>query len=201
MGKNGWRNRCINSMAGVSLLLGLAIAALPTSARAGTCRLSTPAPASAKLAPFTVNPFGITVNIPDNYRSMLRSSGHITFHDPHSFAFIQCLVRTGESGEVPPYVAIEVHKGINRTSEMIDLIRTRRPWLDYYNPEYEPVEFAGQLGVRYDYTHEIYQLAIANISFLSPDGHTLLTLTGPVNHPIMVNALATIEAGILETSD
>jgi hypothetical protein len=43
--------------------------------------------------------------------------------------------------------------------------------------------------VRYTYFNEIYQVEIANLTFLAEDGRTLLTLTGPTDHPIMVNVL------------
>lgn len=141
------------------------------------------------LQTFSVDALGVTLEIPRNYRSMLRSSGHITFHDPHSFSFIQCLARTGEYGAVPPYVALEVHPAIDPTQSLVDLLRERRPWLDYYNPEYVASTFAGQPAVRYVYFNEIYRLEIANLTFLSQDGRTLLTLTGPTDHPIMVNVL------------
>jgi hypothetical protein len=196
--KADWMTHFVNLAIGLSGLLGAAIAVLPSAALAQTCRAAPPTPASIRLIDFDIEPLGMTVAIPANYRSMLRSGGHITFHDPNSFAYIQCLVRTGESGEVPPYVALEVYPGVDHPSELIDLIRTRRPWLDYYTPAYEPVEFAGQAGLRYDYTSEIYQLAIANISFLSADGRTLLTLTGPADHPIMVAALAEIATSPLD---
>jgi hypothetical protein len=139
---------------------------------------------------FPIDAFGLTLMIPDNYRSMLRSSGHITFHDPGNFALIQCLARTGEYAEVTPYTALEVHKGINSQSDLIQIVRLKRPWLDYYSPEYQLIEFAGRIGIQYEYTNAIYQLSISNISFLSDDGLTLLTLTGPSNDPIMRHAVS-----------
>lgn len=177
-------------------LLGIAVSVLPTPAFARSCRPPVVTPASLELQTFDVEQVGLTLEIPSNYRSILRTSGHITFHDPNSFAFIQCLVRTGEYGEVPPYVALEVHKQVDSELPLIDLIRQRRPWLDYYNPEYKTIEFDGQESVQYTYFNEIYQLEIANISFLSSDGRTLLTLTGPVAHPIIVNALSPSEIAI-----
>ena len=191
-------NHFANLLWGLGLCVGGAIAAFPEPGLAQTCRALAPTPASERLEAFDVNPFGITLAIPDNYRSMLRASGHITFHDPNSFAYIQCLAQAGQYGEVPPYVALEVHPAVDSRFDLVALIRTRRPWLDYYSPAYEPVQFAGQLGVRYDYTHEIYRQTIANISFWSPDGRTLLTLTGPADHPIMVAAIATVGASPLE---
>lgn len=185
--------RVVTSTVKLGLLLGVAIAVVPVPTLAQSCRTPSPTPASTELQTFDVEALGLTLNIPSNYRSVLRVSGHITFHDPNSFAFIQCLVRTGEYGEVPPYVALEVHKQVDRTSPLLDLVRERRPWLDYYNPEYQPITFASQESLQYVYFNEIYQLEIANVSFLAPDGSTLLTLTGPVEHPIMVNALSITE--------
>ncbi|NEQ42629.1 MAG: hypothetical protein F6K00_03320 [Leptolyngbya sp. SIOISBB] len=146
-------------------LLGITVSVLSAPAFARSCRSPAVTPASLERQTFDIEQFGLTIEIPSNYRSMLRTSGHITFHDPGSFAFIQCLVRTGEYGEVPPYVALEVHKQVDSNSPIVDLIRERRPWLDYYNPEYTTSEFDGQASVQYTYFNEIYQLEIANVSF------------------------------------
>ena len=182
--------RLLTATTPVGLWLGLVPSILPTPALARACRAPVPAIPSAALQTFEVEQFDLSLDIPRNYRSMLRASGHITFHDPHSFTFIQCLVRTGEYGEVPPYVALEVHQQVDHELPLVDLIRQRRPWLDYYSPEYNIKAFAGQDSLQYVYFNEIYQLEIANISFFSPDGRTLLTLTGPIEHPIMVNVLS-----------
>ena len=173
----------------VGCCAGITIALFPAAAAARSCRATTPAIASPELQQFDVEAFGLTLEIPSNYRSMLRSSGHITFHDPNSFSFIQCLARTGEYGQVPPYVVLEVHPAVDRTRPLVELIRERRPWLDYYSPEYIDFEFGGQAAVRYTYFNEIYRLEITNVTFLAEDGRTLLTLAGPAEHPIMVNVL------------
>ena len=175
---------------GIGLLLGLAIALSAPTAEARSCGAASPIPPSSQMREFHINAFGLTLMIPDNYRSMLRSSGHITFHDPGNFDLIQCLVRTGEYAEVPPYTALEVHAGINPQSDLIQIVRVKRPWIDYYSPEYQLIEFAGRVGIQYEYTNEIYQLSISNISFLANDGLTLLTLTGPSSDPIMRQALS-----------
>ena len=177
---------------GIGLLLALAIVLTPHAAAARTCKVATLTPASGQMREFRIETFNLSLMIPSNYRSMLRNGGHITFHDPSNFELIQCLVRTGEYAEVSPYVALEVYEGINIPLDLAQIIRMKRPWLDYYNPEYQPIEFAGQRGLQYEYTNEIYQLSITNISFLSEDGRTLLTLTGPSEHPILLHALATI---------
>lgn len=175
--------------------LGLGIAtwlwASPAIAR--VCQAITPVLPSEDLKEFRVQAFDLLISIPQNYRSMLRRGGHITFHDPASFNLIQCLVRTGEYQEVPPYAALEVHTGVNSGIDLADTIRVKRPWVDYYTPEYVPMRFAGRDALRYDYTNEIYGITISNVSFLSATGDTLLTLTGPATHPIMVNALATVD--------
>jgi hypothetical protein len=184
--------RAIKSTAGIGLMVGMAIALTPSAATARTCRAAPLVAASNQLQEFRVEKYNLSLMIPSNYRSMLRSGGHITFHDPANFALIQCLVRTGEYAEVAPYVALEVYEGASAEADLVNLLRSKRPWLDYYNPDYQAIEFAGQTGLQYTYTNELYQLAIANISFLSEDGRTLLTLTGPADHPILVNALSTI---------
>ena len=178
----------------LGLLLGTAIALMPSAAIARTCQAGRPTPASTELKAFDIEQFDLTLTIPSNYRSMLRSSGHITFHDPSSFAFIQCLVRAGEYGEVPPYVALEIHPGTTSQADLLAIVRTKRPWLDYYSPDYESIEFAGQTALLYTYINPLYELAIANISFLSADGQTLLTLTGPNDHPILTDSLLSLSA-------
>lgn len=183
-------HRIVNFKTGMGLLVGCAIALTPLAAAARTCKAAPTTPASAQMREFRIEKFNLSLMIPDNYRSMLRSGGHITFHDPGSFELIQCLVRTGEYAEVRPFAALEVHEGLNGQADLVQLVRVKRPWLDYYSPEYQPIEFAGRVGIQYEYTNEFYQLAISNISFLSEDGRTLLTLTGPADHPILIHALA-----------
>jgi hypothetical protein len=131
-------NRLMSATMTVGWAMGIAIALVPTPAVARSCRPPTPAIASPDFQSFNVEAFGLTLEIPTNYRSMLRSSGHITFHDPNSFSFIQCLVRAGEYGAIPPYVALEVYPAVDPTQPLVDLLRERRPWLDYYAPEYAP---------------------------------------------------------------
>ncbi|MEO1095749.1 MAG: hypothetical protein AAFX01_12710 [Cyanobacteria bacterium J06638_28] len=170
----------------------LAIAALPETAVARSCRAVSPAAPSIETRAFMPAGLGLVINIPSNYRSILRSSGHITFHDPNSFEFIQCLVRTGEYGAVPPYASLEVHPGVIPSRELIDIVRSKRPWVDYYSPDFVAIEAMGRPAIRYEYTNKIYGFSILNISFLSTDGNTLLTLSGPAQNPIMQNASLTL---------
>lgn len=187
------RRRCY-LITGLGCLVGAAIALTPGPSAARTCNTSAPMSASQQLREFRVEPFNLALMIPDNYRSMLRSGGHITFHDPRTFELIQCLVRTGEYAEVPPYVALEIHRGINSQSDLVEIVRRKRPWVDFYNPDFELIELGGRVSLQYDYPHEIYPLTIANISFVADDGNTLLTLTGPAEHPILQNVLTTLAA-------
>ncbi|MDB9524671.1 hypothetical protein PN498_01610 [Oscillatoria sp. CS-180] len=174
---------------GIGIIAGLR----PAPAIARTCQAVAPILPSDELKEFRIHAFDLALNIPSNYRSMLRTDGHITFHDPGSFDLIQCLIRTGEYREIPLYAALEVHSGIAPEEELADIIRIKRPWVDYYTPEYTPVEFAGRSGLRYEYTNELYGISISNISFLSEAGDTLLTLTGPTVHPIMADALSSLD--------
>ena len=175
------------------VFIGTAIALPPTPSLAQSCRLGELETPSNELRAFRDTTLGLSLGIPINYRTMLRSSGHITFHDPGSFEFIQCLSNTGQYGEVPPYVALEVYKAISPDMDLVQVVRRKRPWVDYYNPEYLPIEVAGRTALQYEYLNEIYQTPIANISFLSEDGQTLITLSGPAQDPILVNALSTLE--------
>lgn len=178
---------------GIGLMaLGVAIAGIPTPSLARSCGAVPVVAPSPQMKPFQVQNLGLSLEIPNNYRAMLRSNGHITFHDPSSFEFIQCLVRTGEYGAVPPYVSLEVYEGIPPNLDLVQTVRRKRPWVDYYNPEYQPVEVADRPAVEYTYAHEIYGLTILNISFFSDDRQTLITLSGPADHPIMQNALSTL---------
>lgn len=169
-------------------VLGGAIALCAAPASARTCPLAVEEPPSLDSREFRVQAFDLSLNIPSNYRSMLRSSGHITFHSPPVYDLIQCLVRTGEYRTIPPYSALEVYRGVNDRADLLEVLRLKRPWLDFYNPNYEEMTFAGKPALYYEYTNPIYGLAIANISFFSRDGRTLLTLAGPADHPIMVDA-------------
>ncbi|MGF1461190.1 MAG: hypothetical protein ACFBSG_19450 [Leptolyngbyaceae cyanobacterium] len=179
----------------VGLMIGTVMASMmPAAAIARVCRAVPSIPPSDELQDFQVDAYDLSLKIPRNYRSMLRSSGHITFHDPAAFDLIQCMVRTGEYATIPPYSALEIYQGVNNAAALVDTIRLKRPWLDYYSPTYEPVQFVGQPALLYEYTNQFYGLTIANISFLSFDGRTLLTLTGPASSPLMENALLLVEA-------
>ncbi|NER84643.1 MAG: hypothetical protein F6K42_35015 [Leptolyngbya sp. SIO1D8] len=178
-------------LGGLYVAIGVAIAGLPAPTFARACRAAPLVLPSAETREFRNADLGLLLNIPNNYRSMLRSSGHITFHDPSSFEFIQCLVRTGEYGALPPYATLEIYKGVISGNNLVQIVRQKRPWVDYYSPEYTSIEVAGRPAVQYEYTHEIYQLSILNISLLSEDGQTLVTLSGPAQNPILQNALST----------
>ncbi|MGF1523163.1 MAG: hypothetical protein ACFBSF_12680 [Leptolyngbyaceae cyanobacterium] len=160
---------------------------------AQSCALKSPEAPSSELRAFRSTDLGLSLGIPINYRTMLRSSGHITFHDPSSFEFIQCLTDTGRYGEVPPYVSLEIYEAVLPDSDLIQIVRRKRPWVDYYNPEYSLIEVSGHPALQYEYLNEIYQTPIANISFFSRDGQTLITLSGPAQDPILENALSTLE--------
>ena len=175
------------------VITGGAIALQATPVPAESCslaRLDTP---SSELRAFQNTTVGLSLGIPLNYRTMLRSSGHVTFHDPGSFEFIQCLASTGQYGEVPPYVSLEIYEAVVPDSDLLQIVRHKRPWVDYYNPEYLQIEVSGRPALQYEYTNEIYLTPIANISFLSSDGQTLITLSGPAEDPILTNALSTLE--------
>lgn len=184
---NIFRRMCI------VLSVGMAIALQPPRSLAQSCRLGDLEAPSTELRSFQDSALGLSLGIPINYRTMLRSSGHITFHDPGSFAFIQCLTSTGQYGEVPLYVSLEIYPAVTPDANLIEVIRRKRPWVDYYNPEYLPIEVDGHPVLQYEYTNEIYQTPIANLSFLSSDGQTLITLSGPAQDPILEHALATLE--------
>lgn len=175
-----------------SLVVGL-IMAHPIPTWAQSCRLDTVIAPSSEMRRFSSLDLGVSLEIPNNYRSILRNSGHITFHDPGTFEFIQCLIRRGQYGEVPPHVTLEAHRVAQSGGELREIVRRKRPWLDYYNPEYRSVNISGYPAIQYEYVHEIYPISVFNISFLSGDHQTLLTLSGPAQHPILDNALNTLE--------
>ncbi|WP_008308370.1 hypothetical protein [Leptolyngbya sp. PCC 6406] len=183
-----WSHRWWSGAAGI---LGSAI--LLGTAPAWACRAGTPAAPSPDSREFSSDRYGLTLDIPANYRAMLRTGGSITFHDPVSFEFIQCLVRSGRYGRVPLHPVLETYTvPPNSTLSLVDLVRRRRPWVDYYNPQFEAVELAGQPALRYEYRHEIHRVQFLNVSFLTPDGQSLLTLSGPATDPVLTTAIATL---------
>ena len=175
------------------VIIGVAIARTGEPSLAQSCRLGDVEAPSTELRAFQDITLGLSLSIPTNYRTMLRSSGHITFHDPGSFAFIQCLTSTGQYGEVPLHVTLEVYKAVNPDMDLIQVVRRKRPWVDYYSPEYLPIEIEGHPALQYEYVNEIYQTSITNISFLTADKQTLITLSGPAQDPILANALSTLK--------
>ncbi|MEO1299032.1 MAG: hypothetical protein AAFW75_25295 [Cyanobacteria bacterium J06636_16] len=175
------------------VLSGGAIALQSAPVIAQSCALKSLDAPNPELRAFRDTTLGLSLGIPVNYRTMLRSSGHVTFHNPSSFEFIQCLSSTGQYGEVPPYVSLEIYEAVIPDSDLVQIVRRKRPWVDYYNPEYSLIEISGHPALQYEYTNEIYQTPIANISFLSGNGQTLITLSGPAQDPVLANALSTLE--------
>lgn len=182
----------IKAAMGLGVTLGLSFS-VSAAAVARVCPAVPLVPPSAELRAFQSVPLGISLAIPSNYRSILRNNGHISFHDPASYELLQCLVRTGEYGQLPPHAVLEIYPGVAAKDGLIQAIRQKRPWVDYYNPDYMPIEIAGYPALQYEYLNEIYRLPIANLSFLAADGQTLVTLSGPSQHPIIQNALSTLE--------
>ncbi len=175
---------------GVGIGIALTLLALP--AIAGTCRLADPVAPSSTTRNFQSDRLGVTLTLPNNYRALLRRTGHITFHDPSSFEFLQCLARTGEYGSVPPHASLEIYPGLNGNTDLVQLVRIKRPWVDFYSPDYVPVIFAARPAIRYDYPHAIYGGVMVNLSFLSRDGKMLLTLSGLQSDPVMQHALTQV---------
>ena len=177
------------------VVLGLvagAIAGFPLPAEAQVCRAGSPVAPSVETREFRSDRFGVAFQIPANYRAMLRSDGDVTFHDPATFEFIQCLTRTGRYGAIALHTTLEVSPAPEGIQDLVLLVRRKRPWVDFYRPEFVPIDLAGKATLRYRYTSEIYRTDILNYSFRSADGQTLVTLTGPASDPVLTQAIATL---------
>jgi hypothetical protein len=133
------------------------------------------------------------VEIPANYRTVLRNSGDITFHDPVSFEYVQCLVRRGRYGRPPLHAVLEVSPVADPNLDLVELVRRRRPWVDFYQPTFTPVEINGRPAVRYQYTQEITGAVMVNVSLRSPDGRYLITVSGPLAEGVAERAIATLQ--------
>lgn len=178
----------------VSLLLSTAATLLLLPAWAQACALGNPVAPSDRTRLFISDRLNIAFSLPDNYRAMLRRTGHVTLHDPAAFAFLQCLARHGRYGRVPLHVTVEVAPvSADNLDELAPLVRHKRPWITYYNPALTATTFVGQPALEYRYIQAITGVEIANISFLQPDGATLITVTGPANDPVLQTVLTTFE--------
>ncbi len=193
-----WQKLCAHhrqrgrALAGV--LLGTAIALMPLSAWAQVCSLRSPVEPSGTNRLFRSDRFDLAFSLPANYRAMLRRNGHISLHDPASFDFLQCLARNGRYGRVPLHITVEVAPVSNQSpNDLEHLVRYKRPWVDYYNPAFMPITFAGQPALSYRYSHDIYGIEITNVSFLQSDGATLITIVGPTRDPVLQTVLTTFE--------
>lgn len=72
---------------------------IPTQAQDTTCsREGSYEPASSTLRTITLPDFGITVDIPSNYRAMKRDDGSVMILHPKDFDFLQCIRREGKRG-------------------------------------------------------------------------------------------------------
>lgn len=170
---------------------GLGISLLPTPAWA--CTLGSLAGPSQETRQFISDRHRVAVTIPANYRALLLRGGDIAFHDPVTFDYVQCLVRSGRYGAVPLHTTLEISPVANPNLALAALVRQRRPWLDFYRPSFEATEWAGRQAVRYGYVHEIHRVPMANVSGLGPDGRTLFTLSGPANDPTVQRAIASFQ--------
>lgn len=175
----------------VGVLMAGAIATAATPTPAQSCRLGDRAAPSPDQRTFENSALGIAFQIPANYRAMLRNTGHVTFHDPTTFEFIQCLSRTGRYGTLPPHTTLEVSPGVSG-QDLTQIVRRKRPWLDFYNPVFAAVDLNGRPALRYAYSHAIDRTEILSYSFLAKDGQTLLTLSGPAQDPVLTQAIATL---------
>jgi hypothetical protein len=183
-------------------LLGAAATLVLLPAWAQACTLGNLAAPSENTRLFISDRLSIAFSLPDNYRAMLRRTGHVTLHDPTTFAFLQCLARNGRYGRVPLHVTVEVAPvSVDNRHDLAQLVRYKRPWLDYYNPALTATTFAGQPALEYRYIQAITGAEIANISFLQPDGATLITVTGPSNDPVLQTVLTTFELPTLNFLD
>jgi hypothetical protein len=163
-------------------LIGTLAGAIALSASpAWACQLGTPAPASPESRLFNSDRYGLSLEIPANYRSVLRNTGDITFHDPVSFVYVQCLVSRGRYGRPPLHPLLEVSPVADERLDLVELVRRRRPWVDFYQPTFEATTVDGQPAVRYEYVQEISGVPMVNLSFLSRDARQLITLAGPAN--------------------
>ncbi|MDA0865849.1 MAG: hypothetical protein O2890_05440 [Cyanobacteria bacterium] len=177
-----------------TFLLGVAMALMPFPAWAQVCSLGSPVEASDTNRLFVSDRLHIAFSLPDNYRAMLRRNGNITLHDPATFAFLQCLARTGRYGRIPLPVTVESAPVSNDSlQDLGQLVRHKRPWIDYYNPELTATTFLGQPALAYRYIQDISGIEIANVSFLHADGSVLITVTGPANDPVFQTLLTTFE--------
>ncbi|MGD1907756.1 MAG: hypothetical protein ACFB0C_17445 [Leptolyngbyaceae cyanobacterium] len=180
----------------ISFLAGTAIALLPIGGRAQACALGTLEAPSESIRRFRSDRWNISFSLPANYRAMLRRTGHITLHDPAAFEFLQCLARSGRYGQVPLHVTVELAPvSTDSTHTLEQLIRRKRPWVDYYNPTFTTTTLAEQPALAYDYTNEIYGVEIANVSFLQINENVLVTVTGPSRDPVFQTVLSTFELG------
>lgn len=189
-----WQKLSTQSSRGQSVatfLLGVAIALMPFPAWAQVCSLSGPVEPSDTNRLFVSDHLQIAFSLPENYRAMLRRNGNITLHDPATFAFLQCLARTGRYGRVPLPVTIEAAPVSSSSNDLVQLVRHKRPWIDYYNPELTATTFLEQPALAYRYIQDISGIEIANISFLHADGSTLITVTGPANDPVLQTLFTT----------
>lgn len=169
--RRGWQR--------LGVWVGAAIALAPLPAWA--CQLGTPVAASAESRLFRSDRYGLSLEIPANYRSVLRNSGDISFHDPVSFAYVQCLASRGRYGRPPVHPVLEVSPVAPSNLALVELVRRRRPWVDFYQPTFESVTVAGLAGVRYEYVQEITGIPMVNLSVVSPDGRQLITVSGPAD--------------------
>ena len=177
----------------VFVILGVICAIAPVlPAPALICYLGDLTPASPQIREYHQETLGVILKIPSNYRAVLRNTGHIAFLDPTSFEYLQCLARTGEYGVLPPHAVLEIYSGLGSSTDLIQILRHKRPWLDFYTPTYYPITFDNLPGLQYEYLNAFDSITYFNLSYLTPDGQTLLTISGPKNHPILQDLISRV---------
>lgn len=157
-----------------------------------SCTYNGPAAPSPETRIYRHLPQGFSFNIPANYRAMGTSQGKVAFHDPNTFAFIQCEVQSNAFPELPLGTVLEVRPlpiGPNLRAQ----VGRARPWLSLYEPTYESISIGETEALLYHYTHKILKATIVNLAFITADGNSLVHLEAPAESPVIPLVQASLQ--------
>lgn len=181
-----------NQRLGLGLLAGTVALLVAVPVRAA-CSFSGPSAPSPETRTYHHAQLGFSFEIPANYRAMATSVGTVQFHDPATFAYIQCLVKHNSLAARPAGTELAVRTVLPHEPSLIELIQRTQPWLSFYNPTFEPLLLSGQEAFLYRYTRELDGANQAALSVLLPDPRALVSLEGSPDSAVLTLAASTFQ--------
>lgn len=173
---------------GIVVAGGISLASPP----AYGCSYTGPTTATAETRTYRHSQPSLAFEIPANYRAMGTRLGTVEFHDPATFAYIQCEVRRNPFPQLPQGTTLRVYPATAAPS-LLGLVQRHQPWLVLHQPRHEPISLGEQQALISRYTHHISGAEIISLAFLSQTDNALVVLEAPASTPVIPLVLETLK--------